>query len=58
MARKEPVTVNLEKIHLKLIEDLKPAFGNHKSEVVRTIVVRFLIDYYEKEGLKEKGGIK
>jgi hypothetical protein len=46
--KKAEVRVFLDGVHLKLVDDLMPAFGNTRSEVIRTLVQVWLSDNIEK----------
>ena len=58
MSRKDQLTVRLDPIHLKLIDDYIPFYGNSRPEVVRIIVIDWLQHRLGDEGLREKKAIK
>ncbi len=58
MVRKGQVAVALDTVHLELIDDLQPFFGNSRSEVIRNIVINWLKDEIGLEGLKKKKVVK
>ena len=55
---KDQLTLRLDKIHLKLIDELKPFYGNSRPEVIRSLVIDWFKKEYGLERLKEKGAIK
>lgn len=46
--KKAEVRVFLDGVHLKLIDDLMPVFGNTRSEVIRTLIQDWLSNNIEK----------
>lgn len=46
--KKAEVRVFLDGVHLKLVDDLMPAFGNTRSEVIRRLVQDWLSTNIEK----------
>ena len=58
MSRKDQLTVRLDSVHLKLIDDFIPFYGNSRPEVIRTIVIDWLQHSLGDEGLRKKKAIK
>jgi hypothetical protein len=58
MATKEQVSVRLDSIHLKLLRDLEPMYGNSKSEVARYLLVESIEEKHGLERLREKKAIR
>ncbi len=58
MVRKGQVAVGLDAVHLELIDDLRPFYGNSRSEVIRNIIIDWLEAKYGLEGLKKKKVVK
>lgn len=59
--QKEKRSINLDKIHWKLLEDLTPFYGSSAPEVVRNIVLMWLHDNLGSktiDELKENNAIK
>ena len=46
--KKAEVRVFLDGVHLKLIDDLMPVFGNTRSEVIRTLIQDWLSNNIER----------
>jgi len=61
MPQKQRIQILLDEVHLKLLEELQPYFGNSLSEVARSIILRWLegnIGSSNLEKLRQKGVIK
>ena len=58
MVTKTQVSVRLDELHLKLLEQLEPLYGNSKSEVARALVVEGIVNKHGLERLREKGAIR
>lgn len=52
------VMVGLDDVHLQLIDELQPFFGNSRPEVIRNLIIDWLKKEYGLERLREKGAIK
>ena len=50
--------MRLDSIHLKLLHDLEPLYGNSKSEVARYLLVESIEAKHGLERLREKKAIK
>jgi metal-responsive CopG/Arc/MetJ family transcriptional regulator len=55
---KDRVTVGLDEIHLQLIDELMPFFGNSRPEVIRNLIIDWLRKEYGLEKIREKKAIK
>lgn len=58
MSQKDPITIRLDPVHLALLDDWMPYFGNSRPEVVRYIVLDWLRLRLGDEGLRAKKAIK
>lgn len=58
MTVKSQVSVRLDAIHLRELQDLQPHFGNSKSEVARYLLIESLEHKHTLEGLREKKAIR
>lgn len=58
MPTKEQVSVRLDAIHLKELQDLQPHYGNSNSEVARYLLVESLEQKHGLAGLREKKAIR
>ncbi len=58
MARKAPLSVYLDEIHLELVDDLMPFYGNARAEVVRNIVIDWLKSNVGWEAIRKRKGVK
>jgi len=58
MTPKDQLTIRLDPIHLKLLDDWLPFYGNSRPEVVRFIVIDWLRSKYGDDGLRKKKAIK
>jgi len=61
MTQKQRVQILLDEVHVKLLSELQPYFGNSLSEVSRNIILRWVeenIGSPHLEKLREKGVIK
>ncbi len=58
MKAKSQVSVRLDPLHLKLLEDLQPLYGNSKSEVARLLIVDGMEEKFGLERLREKKAIR
>lgn len=56
--QKEQVSVRLDPLHVKLMMDLDPLYGNSKSEVARYLLVEALEHKHGLERLREKKAIR
>ncbi len=52
------VMVGLDDVHLQLIDELQPFFGNSRPEVIRNLIIDWLKKEHGLEKLREKGAIK
>ena len=57
MAKKD-LTIYLDPIHFRLIDDLMPFYGNSQPEVVRNIVVDWLKTNRGWEEIRKRKGVK
>ena len=55
---KTPCTVRLDNVHLALIDELMPFYGNSRPEVVRMIIIEWFKEEYGLDRLREKKAIK
>ncbi len=58
MAQKDQLTIRLDTIHLRLLDDLQPFYGNSRPEVVRAIVIDWLKSQLGNEVLRKKRAIR
>lgn len=58
MGQKDQLTIRLDAIHLRLIDDLQPFYGNSRPEVVRAIVIDWLKSQLGNEALRKKRAIR
>lgn len=58
MAQKDRIMVRFDPVHLKLLDDLQPFFGNSRPEVIRTIVLAWLQAQHGIEGLRAKKAVR
>jgi len=58
MGKKEDLTIYLDPIHLRLIDDLMPFYGNSRPEVVRNIVLDWLKANMGWETIRKRKGVK
>lgn len=58
MVNKTQVSVRLDPVHLKELNDLQPHFGNTPSEVARHLLVESLEHKHGLDRLREKKAIR
>jgi len=58
MQNKERVSVRLDAMHLRLLGELEPLYGNSMSEVARFLLVESLEAKHGLERLRQKKAIK
>jgi hypothetical protein len=58
MASKDQLSVRLDPIHLKLLHDLEPLYGNSKGEVARYLLVEAIERKQGLDRLREKKAIR
>jgi hypothetical protein len=55
---KDQLSLKIDGSHLRALEQLEPGFGNNVSEIIRYIVIDWLMKNMGPAWMKEKGLIK
>ena len=58
MPAKNQISVRLDPVHLRELQDLQPHFGNSKGEVARYLLVEALVQKHSLDGLRQKKAIR